>query len=483
MQRNTSSALDIYLIGICGTGVGSLAGLLKQQGHRVRGSDEQVYPPMSDKLRQWGIPILEGFDAAHLDPAPDIVVVGNVIRAVNPEATAARERGLETLSMPEAVGRFGIGDMHAIVVAGTHGKTSITALTAHVLVSAGRDPSFLVGGALVGYPESFRSSRLKHGGFFVVEGDEYDTAYFDKGPKFLHYRPRTAILTSLELDHVDIFESIEDVEAAFGALIGKVPSHGHLVVWHGAERARRLIAAHARTSRVTVYSEEPADGADLWLDGFSSSPEGLSFEPIERSTSLGRMRVPLWGRFSARNVLAVVAALREVGLSPDELRDGLAGYEGVKRRLEVRGEPGGITVVDDFGHHPTAVTLTLAAARTRWPDRTMWAVFEPRSATTRRNVFQQAFTDAFAAADRVVIGSHERLAEIPEAERFDPSAVATALVERGVPAAAIVEVDRIVDHVAAEARPGDVVMIFSNGAFGGLHTKLLERLAVSENEA
>jgi UDP-N-acetylmuramate: L-alanyl-gamma-D-glutamyl-meso-diaminopimelate ligase len=466
--------LDIYLIGICGTGVGSLAGLLKQLGHRVRGSDEHVYPPMSDKLVEWGIPVLEGYAAAHLEPAPDLVVVGNVIRQANPEAVAARARSLRTLSMPEALAEFGIRDRHAIVVAGTHGKTTVTALLSHVAMVAGLEPSFLIGGAPVGFKESFRAGA---GDLFIVEGDEYDTAYFDKGPKFVHYRPTTAVITSIEYDHADIYDSIEAVEASFRALVGKVPSHGHLVLWHGAERARRLAERHARTSRVTVYAEHPVAGADLWLDGFDSGPAGLTVEPIERGRSLGRMVVPLWGEFSAGNVLAVIAALRGVGVGAEALARGLASFAGVKRRLEVRGEPGGVTVVDDFGHHPTAVRVTLAAATTRWPGRRLWALLEPRSATSRRNVFQREWGESFAGAARVIIASHERLLEIPEGERFDPARLAADLCQRGIVAEAIAAVDDIVARVVAEARSGDVVLVFSNGAFGGLHGKLVAALA------
>lgn len=468
---------DIYLIGICGTGVGALAGLLKQQGHQVRGSDEHVYPPMSTKLRDWGIPILNGFDAAHLQPKPDLVIVGNVIRATNPEAVAAREQQLPTLSMPQAVAEFGIGKRHSIVIAGTHGKTTTSALTAHVLMHAGRDPGYLVGGALVQYPESFRSGV---GDFFVVEGDEYDTAYFDKGPKFLHYRARTAVITSLEFDHADIFANIEAVENAFAGLVKAVPEHGHLVVWHGAERARKLIAAHAKPGvRVTVYSATPQPDATLWLASFTSGPEGLTFEPVRRGTSLGTMRVPLWGEFSANNVLAVLGALEDAQLSPEALRAGFASFLGVRRRMEVRGVRGGITVVDDFAHHPTAVQVTLAAARTRWPNQRLWAVFEPRSATSRRNLFQKEYADAFVGADCVVIGTHARLSEIPEAERFNPPALAAALQARGVHAAAPPTVEAIATHIVQAARPGDVIMVLSNGDFGGLHEQLLTRLGAA----
>jgi UDP-N-acetylmuramate: L-alanyl-gamma-D-glutamyl-meso-diaminopimelate ligase len=471
---------NIYIIGICGTGVGSLAGLLKRQGHVVSGSDEHVYPPMSDKLREWGVPILEGYDASHLATRPDLVIVGNVIRATNPEAVAVRDMGVATMSMPQAVAEFGIRDRHSIVIAGTHGKTTTTALAAHLLLEAGRDPSFLVGGALVGYPDSFRSAD---GNFFVIEGDEYDTAYFDKGPKFLHYRPRTAVITSLEYDHADIYDSLAAIERSFASLLEIVPSDGHIVIWHGATRARAQLREHAHTRHVTIYSETPAADASLYLSRCSSGPEGLTFEPCREGRSLGVMRTPLWGPASAQNALAAIAAVEAAGLTTEELRRGFASFQGVKRRLEVRGEPAGITVVDDFGHHPTAVRVTLQAARSRWPGRRLWALFEPRSATTRRNVFQSEFIGAFADADHVVIGSHERLGEIPEEQRFSPDKLAADLRATGKAAHAEATIDGIVERVAREAHRGDVVLVFSNGAFGGLHGKLLSRLAEQERAA
>ncbi len=465
---------NIYLIGICGTGVGALAGLLKAQGHDVRGSDVHAYPPMSDKLREWGVPVLEGFDATHLAPRPDLVIIGNVVRASNVEAVAVREQGIPHMSMPQAIAEFGIGQKHSIVIAGTHGKTTTSALTAHVLMHAGRDPGYLVGGALVGYSESFRAGT---GDFFVIEGDEYDTAYFDKGPKFLHYRARTAVITSLEFDHADIFADIAAVEKAFAGLVSTVPADGHFVVWHGAERARRLIREGAKTTRVTTYATRKSEGANLWLESFTSGPRGLTFTPVYEGKSLGEMTLPLWGEFSAANVLAVIGALRDAGLTADELRAGFASFAGVRRRLELRAEPGGVAIVDDFAHHPTAVDVTLEAARTRWPGRRIWALFEPRSATSRRNVFQREFVPAFAKADRVIIGSHERLSEIAAAERFDPQQLAHDIMARGVAARFVEDVDAIADIVAAEAKAGDVVMVFSNGAFGGLHEKLIARLS------
>ncbi|MEO1173095.1 MAG: Mur ligase family protein, partial [Myxococcota bacterium] len=386
------------------------------------------------------------------------------------EAARARQDEIPTLSMPQAVAEYGIGDKHALVIAGTHGKTTITALVAHLLMAAGKDPGFLVGGALLNYPESFRAGA---GGFFVVEGDEYDTAYFDKGPKFVHYRPRTAVITSLEFDHADIYDSIESIETSFRKLLDALPEDGgHAVVWKGAERAVRLAQASGRS--VSLYHE--SEPADLTLAQHRTGPEGLTFEPIVGGRSLGEMQVALWGRFSANNVLAAIGCALDAGLSAEEIRTGFASFKGVKRRMEVRGRPRGITVVDDFAHHPTAIRETLSAARERWPDARMWAVFEPRSATTRRNIFQDVLVEAFAPADRVVIGSHARLNEIDASERFSPEKLAAALEGRGAWARAIPSVDDIVAAIVSEGRSGDVVMVCSNGAFDGLHRKLLDAL-------
>lgn len=475
-----TASLDIYLIGICGTGMGTLAGMLQRVGHRVRGSDEHVYPPMSDQLRAWGIEVTEGFDAQHLQPPPDLVVVGNVIRKSNPEAQQAEAAGLRVMSMPEAIAAFGIGNRHSIVVAGTHGKTTVTSLCAHVLLHAGHDPSFLVGGVLQNYDESF---RVGHGPCFVVEGDEYDSAYFDKGPKFLHYRPRTAIITSLEYDHADIFPDVAAIERAFAALLERVPDSGHVVVWQGAERATQLLDAIGRPLQMTRYDVRPSKGVRLWVDGWAATPAGLVLEPILDGTSLGSMVVPLWGRHNALNVLACIAAVTPLGVDAAAIAPALASFAGVKRRLEVIGDVHDVTVVDDFAHHPTAIAETLAAARSRWPDRRLWAVFEPRSATNRRNVHQHALVDAFAAADRIVIASHARLHEIPVAERFDPERLAGDLTARGQPAIAIAEPSAIAAHLAAEARAGDVMLLFSNGDFGGLHRDLLERLTTAQRGA
>ena len=464
---------SVYFMGICGTGMGSLAGLVQSQGYIVSGSDEHVYPPMSTRLADWGIDVLEGYKSEHIQPDLDLVVVGNVIRKSNPEAVVMREMGLRHISMPQAIAQFGIQDKHAIVVAGTHGKTTTSALVAHLLMHAGLDPSFLVGGALVDYRESFRNGGGK---FFAIEGDGYDTAYFDKGPKFCHYKAQTAIISSLEFDHADIFGAIGDVEAAFRKLIVTVPEHGHLVAWAGAKRAVKLVREHGLAKKITLYDTTPGEGVRLAMKHFETTPSGLAFEAIRDGVSLGEMHVPMWGEFSARNVLAAIAATEAADLSPAQLQAGLASFGGVKRRMEVIGDTSGITVVDDFGHHPTAVQVTLEAARKRWPERRLVALFEPRSATSRRNIFQEAYIESFSGADHVVIGTHNRLEEIPLAERFDAAQVVSALRDLGTSAEAPGDSTEVLAHIAAELQHGDVVLIFSNGDFGGLHGRLVSQI-------
>ncbi|MEO0815048.1 MAG: cyanophycin synthetase, partial [Myxococcota bacterium] len=288
-------------------------------------------------------------------------------------------------------------------------------------------------------------------------------------------QPRTAVITSLEFDHADIYDSVEAIEASFEKLVRVVPEDGHLVVWAGAERAIKIAEASGRP--LTRYDAAPSASAELTMARHRTGPDGLDFEPVHRGASLGTMRVALWGSYSANNVLAAVGAALDAGLSAEEIRKGFESFRGVRRRMEIRGEPNGVTVVDDFAHHPTAIRETLAGARLRWPDARMWALFEPRSATTRRNVFQDVLVEAFESADRIIIGSHERLHEIDESERFSPERLAQALEGRGKWARAIADVDAMVASVQAEAKPGDVVMVCSNGAFGGVHGKLLAALA------
>jgi UDP-N-acetylmuramate: L-alanyl-gamma-D-glutamyl-meso-diaminopimelate ligase len=460
----------VHLVGVAGTGMGSFAGMLKAAGYEVTGSDQNVYPPMSDMLRAWSIPVLTPYDPANLDIVkPDLVVIGNVIRRVNPEATEVRARRLPQMSFPAALGTFFLRDRHSVVVTGTHGKTTTTALLGHVLAAAGRDPSFLVGGVARNYDASY---RLGAGPHFVIEGDEYDTAYFDKGPKFLHYRPRTAILTSIEFDHADIFRDLSHYEAAFERFVRLLPPDGCLAVSAAYPNARRIAGGSA--ARVVTYGLEP--GADYAAHDLAHGPDGARFAVVERGRALGFAALPGGGAHNVENALGVVAAARALGLGFAEIAPGLASFAGVRRRQELRGEIGGVIVVDDFAHHPTAVRETICAIRARFPGRRVWAVFEPRSNTSRRRLHEAEYAEALAGAPCVALRVPEPHDMVPADQRLDATRVVADLRRRGIDARADADVDRLVGAVAGGARPGDVVLVMSNGAFGGFVDRLLAAL-------
>jgi UDP-N-acetylmuramate: L-alanyl-gamma-D-glutamyl-meso-diaminopimelate ligase len=473
-----ASIRRIHLVGVAGTGMGAFAGMLKATGREVTGSDQNIYPPMSDMLRTWAIPVLTPYDPANLDAVkPDLVVIGNVVRRVNPEATEVRARRLPQMSFPAALGAFFLLERHSVVVAGTHGKTTTTALLGHVLAAAGRDPSFLVGGVAQNYQASF---RLGAGPHFVVEGDEYDTAYFDKGPKFLHYRPRTAVLTSVEFDHADIFRDLPHYEAAFERFVRLLPPDGCLAVSAAYPNALRI--AEASAARIVTYRATglavpgAASGADYVARDLVHGPEGARFVVWERGRALGVATLPGGGAHNVENALGVVAAARALGLEFEAIVRGLATFAGVRRRQEVRGEVGGVLVVDDFAHHPTAVGETIAAIRARFPARRLWAVFEPRSNTSRRRVHQEAYVAALAGAPCVALRVPEPHDMVPADQRLDTARVVADLRARGVDARAEADVDVLVRAVADGVRPGDVVLVMSNGAFGGFVDRLLAAL-------
>jgi UDP-N-acetylmuramate: L-alanyl-gamma-D-glutamyl-meso-diaminopimelate ligase len=467
----------IHLVGVAGTGMGAFAGMLKAAGHEVSGSDQNVYPPMNDMLRAWGIPVLTPYDSANLDVVkPDLVVIGNVIRRVNPEATEVRARRLPQMSFPAALGSFFLRDRHSVVVTGTHGKTTTTALLGHVLAEAGRDASFLVGGVSRNYDANF---RLGSGPHFVVEGDEYDTAYFDKGPKFLHYRPRTAILTSIEFDHADIFRDLPHYEAAFERFVRLLPAEGCLAVGAGYPNALRI--ARMSAARIVTYglaaTADDASDVDYTALDLTHGPDGTRFAVLERGRRLGTaVLAGGGGPHNVENALGVVAASRALGLEFGEIAGGLATFEGVRRRQEIRGEVRGVVVIDDFAHHPTAVRATIAAIRARFPDRRLWAAFEPRSNTSRRRVHQAEYVEALSAADCVALKVPEPHDMVPADERLDAERVVADLRARGVDARADADVDRLVRAVADGVRSGDVVLVMSNGAFGGFIDRFLAAL-------
>ena len=462
----------IHLVGVAGTGMGSFAGMLKAAGYEVTGSDENVYPPMSDMLRNWGIQALTPYSPGNLDVAkPDLVIIGNVIRRVNPEATAVRERRIPQMSFPAALGSLFLDRSHSVVVAGTHGKTTTSSIMAHVLVAAGRDPSFLVGGVTQNYSGNYRVGKGAH---FVVEGDEYDTAYWDKGSKFLHYRPKTAILTSVEFDHADIFRDLPHYEATFDKFVRLIPKDGRLVVCAAYPNAVKL--AQACPGQVVTYVAKEGAQADYLPRNVRFGPEGARFEVIERGTVLGEVLLPLSGLHNVENTLAVIGAARGLGLSFEEIAQGLATFQGVKRRQEVRAEVGGILVVDDFAHHPTAVRETIAAIRHRYPDRRLWAIFEPRSNTSRRNIHQEDYANSFTGASRASLKVPERHDKVPTGEELDVPRVCEDLKKQGIEADHAADVPSLVERVAREAKSGDVLLVMSNGAFGGFIEKLLTAL-------
>ena len=461
----------IHLVGVAGTGMGSFAGLLKAAGYEVTGSDQNVYPPMSDMLREWGIEVMTPYAPGNLVRArPDLVIIGNVIRRVNEEATAVRERGIPQMSFPAAFGSLVIGDKHSVVVTGTHGKTTTSALMAHVLADAGTDPTFLVGGVLANYGGNYRHG---HGPHVVVEGDEYDTAYFDKGPKFMHYRARTALLTSVEFDHADIYRDLPHYESAYERFAASLPADGLLLVCAAYPNAV-AIARRAATSRVATYAAKGE--ADYLARNVRFGPEGARFAIDGPGGESGELLLPMSGLHNVENAVGVYAVARALGLSAEQVRAGFASFRGIKRRQEIRGEPAGVLVLDDFAHHPTAVRETIDAIRLRYPDRRLWAVFEPRSNTSRRNIHQEEYAHAFAGAARASIRIPEPHDKVPVEEQLDIGKVVQALNASGIEADADRDVDVLVRRVVEGARAGDVLLVMSNGSFEGLIPKVIAGL-------
>ena len=470
-EVSPGSVSRVHLVGVAGTGMGAFAGMLKAAGHSVTGSDENVYPPMSDMLRDWGIDVFTPYAPENLDRArPDLVIIGNVIRRVNPEATAVRERGIPQMSFPAAFGSLILAGKHSVVIVGTHGKTTTSALMAHVLVEAGRDPSFLVGGVTLNYGGNFRLGKGEH---VVVEGDEYDTAYFDKGPKFLHYRARTALLTSIEFDHADIFDDMPHYESAFERFCETLPKNGFLGVSASYPKA---VAMAKKRSKAKVRTYAVNGKADFRADNETFSPEGVRFRIHAPKAKASELMLPMTGYHNIENAAGVYAAARSLGLSHDEIARGFATFTGVKRRQEPRGEIGGVLVIDDFAHHPTAVRETIEGIRQRYPDRRLWAVFEPRSNTSRRNIHQTEYVTAFQHADLATLREPEPHDKVPADQRLDIGRVVSELKARGVVADASPDVAELVRRVAAGARENDLVLVMSNGAFGGFIPSLLDAL-------
>jgi UDP-N-acetylmuramate: L-alanyl-gamma-D-glutamyl-meso-diaminopimelate ligase len=467
----------IHIMGVCGTAMGALAAMLVDAGYEVTGSDTAVYPPMSDVLRGLGVTIKEGFLASNLDHHPDLVVVGNVVRAVYDEARALLTSDLPYCSFPYLLGEMYLSDARPLVVAGTHGKTTTTAVATWLLESAGRAPGYLIGGVPRNLTRTARrclaqGDTPRH---FVIEGDEYDTAFFDKGPKFWHYRPRTAIVTSVEFDHADIYRDLDHYKSAFARFIGLIPpaSEGGCLVACWAWDNVRELAAEAACELRRYGPGCEWDGRILEVDPGKGR---MRFEVLRTGRRFGVFDSILVGEHNLWNQVGAVAALDREGLTPEEMARGFSSFEGIKRRQELRGEVGGVAVIDDFAHHPTAVKVTLEALKARFGGRRLWAVFEPRSNTSRRRIFQAEYGAAFDSADLTVIAAPPRVEGIAPEDRFDPVQLVAALQDRGLQAHHIPDPEAIASVVAANAMPSDVIAVLSNGDFGGLHNRLLEAL-------
>ncbi len=464
----------IYLIGIGGTAMASLAGMLDQRGFTVGGSDEHLYPPMSTYLERLGIGVLEGYTREHLETfRPDLVVIGNVAARTNPEAVATLEMDLPYTSMPEAIHHLFIRGKHSIVVTGTHGKTSTTSLMAWLLEAAGRDPSFVVGGIPVNFQNNF---KLGAGDAFVIEGDEYNTAFFDRGPKFLHYQASSLIVNNIEFDHADLYDDLDAIVRAFRAAVEQVAPEDAIFANEDDPNVRDLKAS-AR-ARWVSYGLRP--GRDFVASEIEYVPEGTLFTVHRRGERWFRFRTSLSGEHNVLNALADIAVCDHLGLAPEEIQKGLASFEGIKRRMEVRGVAREVTVIDDFAHHPTAIATTLRGARGRYPGRRIWAVFEPKSISSSRKEFESGYMEAFREADRVVIGPiyyKERYETRYGLEKMmSVDRIVESVRQAGIPADQIESFDEIASTIAREAAPGDVVIVMSSGAFGGVHEKILTAL-------
>jgi UDP-N-acetylmuramate: L-alanyl-gamma-D-glutamyl-meso-diaminopimelate ligase len=465
------SGQRVHFIGIGGTAMATLAAMFRARGYDVQGSDHGVYPPMSEFLAREKIRVLDGYHAEHITPEIDSVIVGNAISRGNPELEEVLDRKIRYRSLPEAIRDEFLWNVRSIVIAGTHGKTTTTALVGWLLTAGGLDPSLLVGGIATNFDGSY---RLGGGRDFVIEGDEYDSAFFDKTAKFLKYLPDIVVVGNLEYDHADIYADMEALRVAFRRLLTLVPRSGLVILGADSPEAARLASsARSRVETFGLTTEADWRAAEVTRAGGETT-----FEASYKGELLGHFDVPLYGAHNVRNALAALAVGRAVGLSPDTMRPALAEFKGVRRRLELKGVARGVTVYDDFAHHPTAILETLAAVRLAHPEQRVWAVFEPRSATSCRRVFQDDFAKAFVESrpDETIVAPVFR-STLPENERLSVDQLVRDIARSGGRARTLPGVDEIVATIAAEARPGDLVVVMSNGGFGGIHDKLLAALA------
>ena len=468
-----SEKKHVHVIGIGGSAMAPLAGMLREHGYRVTGSDSGVYPPASTLLETLGIPFFHSFDAAHLHPAPDLVIVGNIIARGNPELEETLDRKILYRSMPEILEEVFLPGKHSIVVSGTHGKTTTTAMLAWIFHVAEKSPTFLVGGVAENFGKSY---GLGHGSEMILEGDEYETAFWDRGPKFFHYHPDDLIITSLEYDHADIYADFDLYQLAFKRLVNLVPRSGQVVLWGDARESGPALRAAAAKAFCPVVTY----GFTAANDWVASEPvvagDGMQFRLAHKGELFGEFTLAATGRHNVLNAVAAAIVAHGRGISAGQIARALTSFQNVRRRMDVKGEPRGILVVDDFAHHPTAVRATIEAARSRWPGRRLWAVLEPRSNSMRRKIFQDSLPQSLALADEVILGGVFRAQQLGDENRLDPETVAASVRALGKPAKVISGSDAIAGELSSRAKPGDLLLIMSNGSFDGLCEKLLKKL-------
>jgi UDP-N-acetylmuramate: L-alanyl-gamma-D-glutamyl-meso-diaminopimelate ligase len=459
----------IHLIAVCGTGMGALACMLKCQGFEISGSDQKIYPPMSGFLQEQGIHIKDGFDADHISHGPDLVIVGNAVTCENPEVKKMRQMGLPFCSMPQALNRYFAKGKKTLLVSGTHGKTTTASILAWMLHEGGLDPSFMIGGILQNFDSNY---RLGDGDAFIIEGDEYDTAFFDKGPKFMHYDPAITVLTSVEFDHADIFRDLNHVLTVFSRFISQLKPSSLLLAFDADENIRRIIS-EARC-RIEFYG---SDAHSNWrLGDIQIDAPWSEFEVLKLGERYGRFKTQMVGRHNLYNALAVIAIADDLGLSLADIGAAMASFEGVKRRQQIRGRKNQITVMDDFAHHPTAVRETVAAVKSFHTPQRLIAVFEPRTNSSMRDVFQNVYPLSFDAADLICIRQPPLLEKIPVAERFSSEKLVADLKRSGKEAHFFADTESIVEFLVRHAVAGDLILVMSNGGFDNIHERLLERL-------
>jgi UDP-N-acetylmuramate: L-alanyl-gamma-D-glutamyl-meso-diaminopimelate ligase len=469
MIENLKEGAHIHMMGICGTAMASLAGMLKNLGFKVTGSDQNVYPPMSDLLRGLGIPIKEGYQRENLEPRPDLVIVGNVMTRKHEESQALLESDIPFTNLPKVIGELLIGDRKSVVVAGTHGKTTTTAMLSWLAETCNLRPGFLVGGIPLNFQSSFRNPEAD---LFIIEGDEYDSSFFDKVPKFNHYRPKFVILTSVEFDHIDIYDSMEDVEAAFKGLMERIPEDG-VLIYNGEDPRIQKLVGYTRCKRVLSYGLE---NGDYSLESFKVGEGGYKAQVTKFGEVIAEVSLPVFGKYNVANAIASLALSLEMGWDRELVLKGLSSFKGVKRRQEVIGKPNGITVIEDFAHHPTAVKLTIEGVQERFPGKKVISVFEPRSATSRRRVFQREYLNAFLEAQVLLLSEIFNPEALDEDERLSPKEIVEHLKERGNEAYYCGSYQEIINLLSQKAEPGGAVLLMSNGAFGGIYSELLEAL-------